>query len=86
VVVRKYLTNAAFSDRIDCRMKGLAERVRVSRVSKGMTQRDLEIESGLCEGYVSKIERGVKSDLTARTVGALAVALGVDIQWLAFGE
>lgn len=85
VVGRLCLTFAAFSDRIDCRMKGIAERLKESRRSAGMTQADLDLEAGLSKGHVSKIERGERVDLAPSTAMALADALDVDVRWLVFG-
>ena len=80
------LTNAAFSDRIDCRMKGLPERLKETRISKGMTQRDLEIEAGLSRGLVCKIENWARPQPRMHTICALADALEVDMRWLVTGE
>ncbi len=86
VSCQSYLTNSVFRDRIDCRMKGMAERLREARISKGMTQRELEIEAGLSRGLVCKIENWSRPGTSIRTVCQLADALEIEVRWLVFGE
>ena len=52
--------------------------VRVFRDHRGMTQKQLAGAAGINPLYLSQIERGVRTG-SARTLSALAEALGVDV-------
>ena len=52
--------------------------VRVYRDHRGMTQKQLAGAAGINPLYLSQIERGVRTG-SARTLAALAEALGVDV-------
>jgi len=67
-------------------MNGFAERLRKTRIRQGLSQADLELEAKLTEGYVSKLERGVRTSVYLHTGIAIADALKVDVRWLATGE
>ena len=52
--------------------------VRVFRDHRGVTQKQLAGAAGINPLYLSQIERGVRTG-SARTLSALAEALGVDV-------
>ncbi len=62
------------------RYVALAEMVRHSRLSKGMTQRQLSRALGMSEGYVGHLESG-RIQPSIETLKVLATALG-----LVYGE
>lgn len=61
--------------------KRLGMAVRVIRNMKGMTLDDLEVQSGVSKGNLSKIEND-GANITISTLRRLAVALGTDAQGL----
>lgn len=69
----------------------LADRVRTVRKRRGWIQKELARRAGLSNAYVSMLERGgeeygaVINDPKLATIEALAGALGVRPEWLAFG-
>ena len=64
--------------------KTAAERIRMTRKSKGMTQAELARRIGMTPSQLCKIELGT-SDLTASTGRRIAVGLGVSLPWLLCG-
>ena len=60
------------------RLLGGENAVRVYRDHRGMTQKQLAGAAGINPLYLSQIERGVRTG-SARTLAALAGALGVDV-------
>src|SRR3954447_853025 len=54
----------------------LAQAVHRARVSEGVTQSELARRAGVSASVVSRIEAGVVKQPDARTVDALAIALG----------
>jgi transcriptional regulator with XRE-family HTH domain len=69
----------------------IAERVKLSRERRGIGQRELAEKCGFSGGYLSQLENEnpdrakIKSPSLDRT-RALAQALRVPFNWLAFGE
>jgi len=61
--------------------KGVPNRVREIRMARRWTLEKLETECGLTNGFISEIERGLKSP-TIRSCQALARALGVSVEEL----
>lgn len=61
--------------------KGVPNRVREFRTARGWTLEELEAASGLTNGFISEIERGLKIP-TIRSCQALARALGVSVEEL----
>ncbi len=61
--------------------KLLGERLRQVRISKGLTQEQLWLESGIAISQIGKIERGVANP-TISTVAALAKTLKVSFDTL----
>jgi transcriptional regulator with XRE-family HTH domain len=57
-----------------------------ARKRRGLTQEQLETESGISQAAISAIERGLVSDPAFSTVSKLAEALGVDPREFRFGE
>lgn len=66
-------------------MKTLAERLTWARTKQGLMRNALDEKAGLSEGHVAAIERGDRENPSAATAGALATALGVDLEWLVNG-
>lgn len=59
----------------------IASNIRALRKARKMTLQHLEDRSGLTKGYLSKIERGLKSPPFS-TLNQIAIALGVDVAFL----
>ncbi len=55
------------------------DELRLRRISAGLNQDDLAALSGLDQSYISLLERGERKRPSARTLKALADALGCDI-------
>jgi transcriptional regulator with XRE-family HTH domain len=62
----------------------LRERLIKAREHAGLTQKELELKSGVAQQMISKIENG--RQLTSAYVVQLAVACGVRPEWLAMGQ
>jgi len=60
--------------------------LREARKRRGLTQEQLESESGVSQAVISNIERGVVTDPASSTVFKLAAALDVDPRSLRFEE
>ncbi len=54
----------------------LGRRIKMLRVSRGLTLKDLEVRGGISATHVSEIERG-KASPTVGALGRIAVALGM---------
>lgn len=64
----------------------LSDRLRIAREAAGLTARKLSKLAGLAEGHVAMIERGTVEDGSVQTIGKIARALGVSLDWLVFGK
>jgi transcriptional regulator with XRE-family HTH domain len=62
--------------------KLIGERVQRRRKTLGMTQDQLEATSGVPQGSISRIERGVAESIQAATLLRFAQALGVSADYL----
>ena len=62
--------------------KLIGERVQRRRKTLGMTQDQLEAASGVPQGSISRIERGVAETIQAATLLRFAQALGVSADYL----
>ena len=62
--------------------KLIGERVQRRRKMLGMTQDQLEAASGVPQGSISRIERGVAETIQAATLLRFAQALGVSADYL----
>jgi transcriptional regulator with XRE-family HTH domain len=60
--------------------------LRDARKRRGITQEQLERESGVSQAVISRIERGDVLDPASSTVMKLAAALDVDPRALVFGQ
>ncbi len=68
-------------------METLGARVRLARDRKLWTQRDLSDATGIMEATISRIENGKYRRRPFRaTLEALARALDVSVEWIAFGD
>lgn len=61
---------------------GLAEKVKVKREERDMTQAQLAKKSGLTQATISRIESGEVQQLKSEAIKALAGALGVTADFL----
>ena len=59
-------------------IKAFGKRLKSIRLKKGLTQLDLELESGISRTEISRIENGLKN-IEFYTVVKLAEALGVTL-------
>lgn len=66
-------------------MNTLADRIRASRKTAGLTQRELGRRAGVTSQAVGHWERGKTANLRLDHLFAIANALGVDAKWLALG-
>jgi transcriptional regulator with XRE-family HTH domain len=64
----------------------IKDRVRQLRKAAGLTQQTLAVKAGLSMSAVVQIESGRIPDPRVSTLKALAVALGVSLDELAFDE
>lgn len=64
---------------------GLSQRVRVAREAARLKKIDLARETGLSLSYIGRIENG-KSQPSRVALQALAMALGIDPDWLMEGK
>lgn len=62
--------------------ESLADYVGRMRKSLGMTQFELAVAAGIHSRSVGKIERGLTRKINRRTLGGLAIALGVPQEYL----
>lgn len=62
-------------------IKAFGKRLKAIRQNKGLTQLDLELESGISRTEISRIENGLKN-IEFYTIVKLAVALDVSISAL----
>lgn len=60
----------------------LAEKIRVKREEKGLTQAELAAKSGLTQATISRIESGEVRQLKSDAIKALAQSLGVTTDFL----
>ncbi len=68
-------------------METLGDRVRTARDRKLWTQRELSGATGIMEATISRIENGKYQRRPFRaTLEALARALDVSVEWIAFGD
>lgn len=64
----------------------MIERIRAVRLDKGMTQEELAVAAGFSSrSTINKIELG-KRRVTLEGAKKIASALGVDADWLIFGD
>lgn len=66
-------------------MSTFGERLRATREKRGISGRALDAAADLCPGQCSQMERGVIGNPSAKTVFAIAEALGVSAEWLYTG-
>lgn len=60
----------------------LGARLSHAREAANMGMRELSRQSNVDVGYISKIERGVNSNLSYEMAQRLAIALGISVDWL----
>ncbi|MBK6384903.1 MAG: helix-turn-helix transcriptional regulator [Chitinophagaceae bacterium] len=60
-------------------IKAFGKRLKSIRVKKGLSQLDLELESGISRTEISRIENGLKN-IEFFTLIKLAVALQIDVK------
>lgn len=63
----------------------MAERLRWARICAGLTGSALAERAGITPATISRLEHS-KVEATARTLHALASALGVPMAWIWIGE
>ncbi|MGN6492244.1 MAG: helix-turn-helix domain-containing protein [Agriterribacter sp.] len=68
-----------FEIRYNSEIEKFGERLREIRESKGMTQLDLEVSSGINRTEISRIENGQKN-IEFMTLTRLATALEVELE------
>lgn len=73
----------AYNEENGLHMQTLADRLRISREKKGLTQQELADLAGTTQQNIQNIEAGVVQ--RPRKIGAIAKALGDSPAWLQFG-
>jgi transcriptional regulator with XRE-family HTH domain len=64
----------------------LADRLKLARDASGLTRAKCERRADVAAGTLVKLESGERENPTLSTLQALAGALGVSVEWLAFGS
>ncbi len=59
----------------------IGERVRVVRISRGLTQSELALRASMNRNHLGEVERG-ETNVTVQTVTRIAQALGVPVESL----
>lgn len=67
-------------------MESFGERLAYARTRARLTQTSLAARSGTTKQRISNLERGRYSSPRLATVDRLAAVLGVDANWLHFGD
>ena len=70
----------------DLRKENLSKRIARLRRSIGMSQNDLAAKVGLSSRTIQKLETELQKDLMLQNAIAIAQALDVSLEYLAFGE
>lgn len=79
---RKIAPDAGDAESVSVAMQVLfGENFRLARIKAGLTQRDIEVHTGIKQAYVSQIEGG-KQNPTLATMTTLALAVGSDVRAL----
>ena len=79
---RRDAPGAAAADSASAAMQALfGENFGLARIKAGLTQRDIEMHTGIKQAYISQIEGG-KQNPTLATMTALALAVGKDVRAL----
>jgi len=60
----------------------LAQRLRVARAYRGLSQTELSEASGIHNVQISKLERGITKEITGRTLRALCLALRISPRYI----
>lgn len=66
--------------------EGLHGRVELARLRAGLSARETDRRAGLPIGVTRAVERQIIASPRIGVISGLATALGVSIDWLAFGE
>ncbi|MBO3342153.1 helix-turn-helix transcriptional regulator [Clostridium perfringens] len=61
-------------------------KIKLKRISKGLTQKELANKVGISHVTLSKFERGSYENITLRTMLKLAAALDTTVQELFFSD
>ena len=64
----------------------VVERIKRARLSAGLSQNDLAVQVGTTNMSISRLERGVHSDMRASLLLAIADATGTSLDWIATGR
>ncbi|RYE23103.1 MAG: XRE family transcriptional regulator [Sphingobacteriales bacterium] len=70
-----------FEQRYQKEITSFGERLKLLRISKGLTQLDIDVATGINRTEISKIENGLKN-IEFLTLVRLAVALDVELSEL----
>lgn len=66
-------------------LPGIADRIRMTRESRGLTQSALAARLGVARSQITLWETGGRNP-SPTSVTQLALALGIDVEWLATGQ
>jgi len=64
---------------------GIGERIKKVRVLKGMTQVELAESTGMCDTYISRIERGERK-ASLESLAKISRIFAVSLDTLVFGS
>jgi transcriptional regulator with XRE-family HTH domain len=65
--------------------KEIGKRIKKARCLKGMTQFELAESTGLCDTYISRIERGIRN-ASLESLAKISRILDVSLDDLVFGS
>lgn len=75
-------TGAGYDLRMTVDTEAFPRRLRTARKHRGWSMETLGREAGLSRQHVHELESGERPNMAARTVSALADALGTTVDWL----
>lgn len=64
----------------------IIDRIKRARLAAGLSQNDLAVACGTTNMSISRIERGVHTDMRASLLLAIADATGTSLDWIATGR
>ena len=62
------------------------QRIKRARLQAGLSQHDLAVACGTTSMTISRLERGVHSDIGGSLLMAIADATGARLDWIATGK
>lgn len=60
----------------------IGQKIREYRIQKGLTMKDVEVISGLSNGHLCKIEKGIRRKLSEETLLKISTCLNISLEEL----